>query len=146
MPHIHIIGRAIILIHHNVLLARDRIEGHVYPPGGHVEYGESAHDAIIREASEEFGGEITVGPFLGAIEHAFDYQSEKIHEVSFVFAATPLNFAYPKPPISRESRLDIFWYPVGALKAIGLLPPPMAELIDRHVNGSETGMWFSTLR
>jgi len=146
MPHIQTIVRAIILSHHNVLLVRDRIEGHVYPPGGHIEYGESAHDAIVREASEEFGGRVTIGAFLGAIEHAFEYRGEKIHEVSLVFAATPLNFTYPKPPVSRESRLDIFWYPVNALKAIGLLPPPMAELIDRHVNGGKTGMWFSTLR
>jgi len=34
MPHIQTIVRAIILSHHNVLLVRDRIEGHVYPPEG----------------------------------------------------------------------------------------------------------------
>jgi 8-oxo-dGTP diphosphatase len=55
-------------------------------PGGHVEYGESLEEGLIREFEEEFGAEIEVGKLI----YAFTYinQVKESHSVEIVFLAT----------------------------------------------------------
>ena len=42
---------------------------HLACAGGHIEVGESAEEAIVREAKEELGVDVEVTRFLGQIEH-----------------------------------------------------------------------------
>ena len=55
------------------------------PPGGGIEFGERAIDALVREFREEFGGEITPPRLLGVRENIFEHQGAPGHEVVFVF-------------------------------------------------------------
>lgn len=52
-----------------VLLARVRGYSNTFLPGGHIEFGESAKDALKREIEEELGVSCAVGSFLGVVEH-----------------------------------------------------------------------------
>lgn len=52
----------------------------VRPPGGGIEPGESAADAVVRELQEELGVAIhTVVP-LGSIEHRLAFGGRELHE------------------------------------------------------------------
>ena len=50
------------------LLVAEYIGYHYFLPGGHVEVGESAENALIRELREELGVNCSIKQFLGVIE------------------------------------------------------------------------------
>ncbi len=72
-----------------VVKMHDAVKGDDYyrPIGGSVEFGERAHEAILREAREELGTEIALlaAPFV--VENLFTCDGEAGHEVDFLFPA-----------------------------------------------------------
>ena len=52
---IEIIARGALICSRRLLLCRNRKHGHVFLPGGHVEFGEPARAALEREMREETG-------------------------------------------------------------------------------------------
>ena len=57
------------------------------PPGGGVEFGERAEDAVRREMIEELGAELADVALLGVLENIFIYDGQPGHEIVFVFTA-----------------------------------------------------------
>ena len=57
-------------------------------PGGGIEFGETAAEALQREFKEEIGVEISVGKKLGVYENIFTFGNQKGHEVMILHAAT----------------------------------------------------------
>jgi len=57
------------------------------PVGGRVEFGETSHDAIVREVREELGAEIIDVRQLGVRENLFTFDGEPGHEIVFVYDA-----------------------------------------------------------
>ena len=58
------------------------------PPGGGIEFGERAEDAVRREMVEELGVALRDLRLLGVLENIFTYEGESGHEITFVFEAT----------------------------------------------------------
>ncbi|WP_223308689.1 NUDIX domain-containing protein [Bacillus thuringiensis] len=76
-------------------------------PGGHIEFGESAKDALIREIQEELGIKCTVNNFLGLVEHKWEKNGELHCEVNQVFAVN--SHELQNNLKSSESHLKFFW-------------------------------------
>ena len=57
-------------------------------PGGGIEFGETAAEALQREIKEEIGVEISVGKKLGVYENIFTFGNQKGHEVMILHEAT----------------------------------------------------------
>ena len=55
--------------------------------GGGIEFGELAVQTLVRELSEEYGLQITVGAQLGVLENLFVYDGRAGHEVGLVHEA-----------------------------------------------------------
>lgn len=55
------------------------------PPGGAIEFGERAADAVRREFMEEMQAEIQDVQFLAVLENPFTYKGDEFHEIVFVF-------------------------------------------------------------
>jgi ADP-ribose pyrophosphatase YjhB (NUDIX family) len=69
--------------------AYDAVKGETFygPPGGGVEFGERAADAVRRELREELGVELDDVVLLGVMENLFTYEGRPGHEITFVFEA-----------------------------------------------------------
>lgn len=87
-PHIHVIARAVVVLDGLLLVARRKGAPNTFLPGGHVEEGERMHDAVARELKEETGRSCVVGPYLGAVEHAFVEGRTTQHEVNHLFGVS----------------------------------------------------------
>ena len=91
MPRIRPI--AICVFHHEgkILAAEgwDHVkQGNFYRPlGGSIEFGEPAHQTIVREIKEEINAEVRDVRYLFTLENIFTYNGETGHEIVLVFDA-----------------------------------------------------------
>lgn len=90
--HIHIIGRALLSQGESYYICRSKEAGHLYLPGGHVEDGELAEEALLRELQEETGqNDFKLESFIGTCENIFSERGEGQlfqHEINFVFSVS----------------------------------------------------------
>ena len=61
------------------------------PPGGGIEMGERASDAMLREIQEELNAEVSEPQFISVLENIFEYGGETKHEIVFLFRASVLD-------------------------------------------------------
>ncbi|MFN0013292.1 MAG: NUDIX domain-containing protein [Saprospiraceae bacterium] len=107
------------------------------PPGGGIEHGERASDAVRREMREELNTEISEPELIDVLENIFEYGGETKHEIVFLFKASVLDeqitsvdevtlmdtFAFRAvwTPLENLIRQDVILYPValrGGLRSI----------------------------
>jgi ADP-ribose pyrophosphatase YjhB (NUDIX family) len=65
----------------------DSVKGDTFfgPPGGEIEFGETAADAARREMQEELGQDVQPARLLGVLENIFVYEGQAGHEIVFVY-------------------------------------------------------------
>jgi len=104
-------------------------------PGGHIEFGERAADAVKRELKEEFGVSITEPILLGWIENIFEYNGQRGHEVVAVYEVKPDDPAFSDtehPPLldPQEAWIEARWLSTAQARAQGIpLYPSAASLL-----------------
>lgn len=132
--HIHVLSRAVIIDQEHILLCKtlDLKIGFYFLPGGHIEHGESAQAALLRELSEETGAGCMIKRFLGCLEYSFKPGHSSIchnHEYNFVFEAESdlLKFDYKMPHI--ESHIELVWMPLDKLSLIDFRAKPLRRLV-----------------
>jgi len=83
---IHFIARGLLIQNENIIICKAKGNDWYFFPGGHIENGESAKNALIRELKEESNIETKEALFIGSCENIFNYNEEfSQHEVNFVF-------------------------------------------------------------
>jgi 8-oxo-dGTP diphosphatase len=116
--HIESIVRGLALRAGHVLLCRDRAGGYCYLPGGHIEPGESAADALRRELLEETATPVRVGGLLLLQEHAFRAKREH-HELNLILAMhIPARAAVQ----SAEDHLEMVWLDAAGIRRGDIRP------------------------
>jgi 8-oxo-dGTP diphosphatase len=87
-------------------------------PGGHVEAGETLHEALVREVQEETGLEVVVDRFLGWVERMGD-DPEPYHFVILDFEVTLLE---PDQPLrAGDDAAEAVWVPVHEIGDLNLV-------------------------
>lgn len=142
---IEILVRGVCVRNRRLLICRNRHRGNLYLPGGHVEFNESAPEALRREIHEEMGVPCTIGRFLGVVEHTFKDGKRRTCEINLVFQMD-LKLG-PRDPtdLAREDQLDFTWVPLARIGRYTLEPKVLRDHLSTWLrrSGAVAG-WAST--
>lgn len=113
-----------------LLLVRRADTGNWEPPGGHLEVGETAAAALVREVYEEAGVIVAAGSVAAVIsdpEHVLAYpeRGEVLQQIAVYVHATPVH-GHPRP--DRGEISDAAWWTLDQLDALPIHPGIRARL------------------
>lgn len=120
------VARGVAIVDGKVLLCKSIGEAPTYLPGGHIEFGETGREALVREVMEEAGVKAQAGEFLGVVENSFLQKGKRHCEINLVYAMTLEDATAVK---SRESWIEFVWISVDELEAARLLPESIRPLV-----------------
>lgn len=136
---IEVLSRGVCVRSGHLLLCRTRGSGIEYLPGGHVEFGERAADALTRELFEELGLRTRAGRFLGICEHVFNQRGRDHAEINLVFEVEIFGLHPENVPPSRESWLSFHWRPLRELATSEMQPAVLRDFLPRWLRREEGG-------
>lgn len=128
------IARGVCIRDGKVLLCRAKGGKSTYLPGGHIEFGETGAEALVREIKEELGVDSSCGEFLGVVENSFLQHGRPHAEINLVyrlnlksqisdFKGSDSDFR----PESQEAWIEFEWRDVSDLDNANLLPAEMKK-------------------
>lgn len=119
---IETIARGVCVVDGNILLCRAKGGKTTYLPGGHIEFGETGRQALVREIKEELGLDSSTGAFLGVVENSFLQHGAPHSEINLVYE---LSLAQGEIH-AQEDWIEFEWRPLSDLG--DLLPEAFRKL------------------
>lgn len=139
MSALECIARAVIKEDGKFLLCRGEGNENWFFPGGHIEEGESAPEALMREIQEELGEESEVRRFMGAAENIYETKDGEVHEINLVFEVTLTSNG---ERTSQEDHLEFEWFTREELRNAIVFPTSLRDAI-LALNSNPTPFWVS---
>ena len=143
---IEVIARAVCIREGCILLCHGKGKANTYLPGGHIEYNESAEEALIRELVEELGQKAKIRYFLGAVEHTFTSKGKRCCEINLVFQVDIPSIADSTHPRSCEDHIEFLWHPLNKLDTSKLEPFVLTKVVPAWLHNPTPSAWSSTYR
>ena len=108
-------------------------------PGGHVEFGETNAQTLIREFKEELDVEISVGNLKWVAEIFFPWGDKPCHQIClyYIVEITSDNIPLEGKFIGKEKiegrnfDLEFHWIPISELNNIDVYPTNVVELLNK---------------
>ena len=125
---IETIARGVCIIDGKVLLCLPKDRSYSYLPGGHIEFGETGREALVREMKEETGLKATAGGLLGVVESQFVQKGEKHCEINLIYEMSLRGLRGSRGSRGLKSLEDWIcfdWVDCDKIDAANLLPPEM---------------------
>ena len=122
---IETIARGVCIRDGRLLLCRAKGGKTSYLPGGHIEFGETGREALVREMREETGLESAAGRFRGVVENKFMQHGRPHAEINLVYE---LEIAADAVVEAREDWIEFEWRPLSDLGGAQLLPVEFRRL------------------
>ncbi len=124
--HIHVIARGFLVRGNEIILCKPKNADYFFLPGGHVEDGEFARTALLRELTEEIGdSNYKINSFIGVCENIFPIDENiSQHEINIVFEVdVPKNIKID----SKEYHIEFVIIKKEDLKKYKILPASLKE-------------------
>ena len=123
-----------IAVHDGRLLVEHNVKhDFCFVPGGRVEYGENAVQALSRELDEELGGGVQIGRLVIVADNLFELDGIRYQEVGMYFL---VDIPREHPILGREGRFEAAepnlvyeWLPLDRLEGEKLFPRFLRELV-----------------
>ena len=122
---IEVIARGVCVQGGKILLCKAKGGATTYLPGGHVEFGETGREALVREVKEELGVDAETGSFLGVVENSFLQHGKPHAEVNLVYE---LKLPADAAARSQEDWIEFEWRDAANLG--DLLPAEFRRLSE----------------
>lgn len=107
---IETIARGVCIVGGKLLLCRAKGGATTYLPGGHIEFGETGRQALVREMKEETGLDADAGAFRGAVENAFQQHGKPHAEINLVYELRLAGDGETPPPVTvKEDWIEFEW-------------------------------------
>lgn len=147
---IHALSRAVIIDQNHILLCQtlDLPNNFYFLPGGHIEHGESAENAVLRELFEECGVNARIKRFLGCLEHSFEPGHNSIchnHEYNFIFEAESESLKKDIDIPQLEEHIKFIWMPLDDLSEYDIRPEPFEKLIIEWLGQDASNIFKSKM-
>ena len=121
-----------------VLLQKPTNEDFYAFPGGHVEFGETNEETLIREFKEEIGADIKVGELQWVAEVFFPWGESPCHQICLYYAIEITDENIPKDGMfmakehleDRNFDLEFHWIPIEKTAELEIYPEDSAELLS----------------
>ena len=125
--HIETIARGVCILNGKVLLCLPKDRSYSYLPGGHIEFGETGREALVREMKEETGLDATAGDLLGIVESSFVQKGEKHCEINLIYEMKIREEGRGKREAVQalEDWICFDWVECDKIDSVNLLPPEM---------------------
>jgi 8-oxo-dGTP diphosphatase len=157
---VHVLSRGVIIDQGHILLAYDPrlYPNHYYElnrqfyylPGGHIDFQESAQNALIRELREETGFEANIERFLGILEHAWNFPGDEIcchtHEINLIFMVNVPKLKCGDLISQKEDHVAFNWIPIDQLETIDLRPLYLKASISEWLRCDNNNTFCSTIK
>ena len=116
---IETIARGVCVVGDRLLLCRAKGGKTSYLPGGHIDFGETGRQALVREVREELGVASETGAFLGCVENSFLQHGRPHAEINLVYELRIPALVGADgtclPPVAQEDWIAFEWRPLAAL-------------------------------
>ena len=120
-----ICSRAIIIQEGKILLPKPKNESWYFFPGGHIDFGEKAEDALKRELQEELAVEIEKFEFIGTVENYYGENGVRRHELDIIFTVD-LGDQEIK---DVEDHIEFYWIDLGKLGKADVFPTELKKAV-----------------
>ena len=112
-------------------------------PGGHVEFGETNEETLIREFREEIGADITVGDLKWVAEIFFPWGNKPCHQICLYYMVEVQNPEIPRDGFflakehmeGRSFDLEFHWVPLEDVRTLEVYPTQTPELLRKLDEG-----------
>jgi ADP-ribose pyrophosphatase YjhB (NUDIX family) len=114
--------------------AHEPAKGKFAIPGGFVDFGETAEEALHREVREEVGIEIDTIAFLASLPNRYEYREVSYPVLDLVFTARAIDPALARP---LDGAAGIEWRRPGDIDPEELAFPSMRETVGLAAGHAE---------
>jgi ADP-ribose pyrophosphatase YjhB (NUDIX family) len=137
-----------ILINENKILLQkptNEEDGYAFP-GGHVSFGETNEETLIREFKEEINIDIKVNELKWVAEIFCPWGKKKMHQICLYymvklnnFEQIPLNgkFIGNEQIEGRNFKIEFYWIPINEINKITIYPNNVYKLLNKLDEGMQ---------
>ncbi|MGQ7875090.1 NUDIX domain-containing protein [Bacillus sp. 1A] len=118
--------------HSNVLVQCDLRETFYRFPGGYIEFGETAKEAIVRELIEEYNLKIDVQELAVVNEHIFEWDNEKGHHCTLIHRGIVKERVINEIRHKEYEDIILIWKSINELKERSTYPEGIVSYLEEN--------------